>query len=124
MSYSNGPALGNLPLKQLDYAPATAHDTSKSNRSPPHASGLSRNLHEHFADSLRSPHHTDGIHSLNRGNKDKPFGAETRNHIEQVLGPHHIFQDGFTWIQLHEGDLIVSSGVKDHLWSEGLADAL
>ena len=109
-------ALPDLSLKDRHDACAAAQDVSETHTAEPgvRARGRQR-LHDHLGDALRRSHGARGIHGLVGGDEHKHLRAKDVREFCHVPRAHHVIQNGFGRVVLHERHMLVGGGMKHDL---------
>ena len=123
MSDSHRPALGDLLLKERDHTSPAAEDIAETDAGKSQAFRFPGGLHQHFTDAFGCPHHVRGIDGLVRGDEDKSLDSKLRRDVERILRSAHVIEYGFAGMHLHQGNMLMSRGMKEQLGPEVLEDS-
>src|SRR5207244_11113613 len=89
-------------------------DTDKETGEAAHAIGGPGEENQ-FADPLGGAHDAGGIHGFIGGDEDEAFATGVGGGVQKVEQAKHIVADGLVHVGLHDGDMLVGSGVEDNL---------
>ena len=78
-----------------------------------------KGLDDHLAEALAGAHDVGGVDGLVGGDEDKALAAVKHGGISRAVGAEGVVLDRLAGAVLHEGDMLVGSGVIDDLWTVG-----
>ena len=83
---------------------------------------LVKGLDDHLAEALAGAHDVGGVDGLVGRDQDKALAAVEHGGIGRAVGAEGVVLNGLARAVLHEGDMLVGSGVVDQLGAVGAED--
>ena len=120
MSQRHGAAALNLLLKNRHHATSAAQDVSETHTTKQRFLATAMLLHNHLADSLRSPHYRSRIHRLICRYLHEAGNSHRERLLYQIARAGDIVGNGFAGIGFHQVNVFMGRCVKNHVRAKPL----